>query len=95
MMIMSPEEKRNSSDQATLDVQEGDLINGPKFNALPAPVTAKMLGGSEWPIESLDVQTGCMRLDVCGKIDVNRFSEVVELIDIDGGRHDPDDFWLE
>ncbi|MHA1832453.1 MAG: hypothetical protein ACTSV7_00560, partial [Candidatus Baldrarchaeia archaeon] len=38
--------------------------------------------GSEWCIEALDVQTGAMRLDVCGKIDLSHFSEVIELIDI-------------
>ena len=54
-----------------------------------------MSGGGDWWIETLDVQTGCMRLDVCGQIDLSHFGEVMELIDIDGGKHDPDDFWID
>lgn len=73
----------------------GDKIDMEKFNKLPGPVTARMLGGSEYWIETLDVQTGCMRIDVCGQIDHTHFGEVTLLIDQDGNEHDPDDFWLE
>lgn len=75
--------------------EPGDKIDMLKFNSLPHPVTARMCGGSEWPIETLDVQTGLMRLDVCGKIDLTHFAEVKTLIDVDGGEHDPEDFWLD
>ena len=66
-----------------------------KFNALPSPVTAVLCGGGSYWIETLDVQTGCMRVDVCGQIDLTNFGEVMKLVDIDGGEHDPDDFYLD
>ncbi|MBL4766517.1 MAG: hypothetical protein JKY94_02180 [Rhodobacteraceae bacterium] len=75
--------------------QEGDVLNMAKFNALPSPVTARLFNGAEWWIETLDVQTGFMRLDVCGQIDLSCFSEVKMLIDIDGGEHEPDEFWMD
>lgn len=94
-IIMTQAEAEDNRAKAVKGVQDGDLLNGAKFNALPSPVTARMCGGGEWWIETLDVQTGAMRLDVCGQIDLSHFSEVMELIDIDGGKHDPDDFWLD
>jgi len=81
-VIMTQAEAIENKTKAALSVQDGDILDGFKFNSLPSPVTAKMLGGSEWCIEALDVQTGAMRLDVCGKIDLSHFSEVIELIDI-------------
>ena len=94
-IIMSPEEAKDNKDKAVKTIQDGDLLNGVKFNALPGPVTARMCGGGEWWIETLDVQTGAMRLDVCGQIDLSHFSEVMILIDINGSTHDPEDFWLD
>lgn len=94
-VIMSEEETKNNKSKAVNSVQAGDLLNGVKFNALPSPVTARMCGGGSWWIETLDVQTGTIRLDVCGKIDFSDFSEIMELIDINGIKHDPDDFWVD
>ena len=67
-----------------------------KFNGLPSPVTAVLYGDSNgyW-IESLCVQTGAMRVDVSGQIDHHDFAYVKELVDIDGGKYDPDDFWID
>lgn len=75
--------------------QSGDLLKMKEFNALPSPVTARMMGGGEHWIESLCVQTGCMRLDVSGQIDLSEFVMVKTLIDADGNEHNPDDFWLD
>lgn len=94
-IIMTPEEARENKERAALTIQEGDILNGSKFNSLPSPVTARMCGGGEWWIETLDIQTGCMRLDVCGAIDLSHFGMVMELIDYEGISHDPDDFWLD
>jgi len=94
-VIMSPAEAKDNAEKAVNDIREGDLLNSVKFNALPSPVTARMCGGGEWWIEMLCVQTGAMRLDVCGQIDLGHFSEVMELIDYNGGKHDPDDFWID
>ena len=72
-----------------------DILDMEKFNSLQGPVTARLFGGDEYWVETLCVQTGCMRLDVCGKIDFSHFDEVSMLVDINGDEHDPDDFWIE
>ena len=46
-------------------------------------------------IDTLCVQTGCMRLDVSGQIDLSHFDNVKKLVDMDGVEYDPDDFWVE
>jgi len=76
-------------------MQKGDILDMDRFNALPGPVTARLFGGGEYWIETLCVQTGCMRLDVCGQIDHSHFDEVHTLIDMDSNEHNPDDFWLD
>lgn len=54
-----------------------------------------MIGGSEWPVYDIDVETGLMRLDVCGKLDVSHIADVREFQDLDGGFHDPDTFYSD
>lgn len=78
-----------------MEQRPGDLLNMLKFNTLPGPVTARISGGAEYWIETLDVQTGLMRLDVSGRLDRMEFIEANMLIDGDGVEHNPDDFWLE
>jgi len=75
--------------------RDGDKLNIEKFNSLPSPVTARLRGLGDYWIESLCVQTGLMRVDVCGKTDNCEFIDAVLLIDADGNEHNPDDFWLE
>ena len=72
-----------------------DIIDLGKFNSLPSPVTARILSGAEYWIETLDVQTGLMKIDVCGQVDLTSFAEVLMLIDADGIEHNPDDFWMD
>lgn len=75
--------------------KKGDILNIEKFNELPSPVTARLMGGDEYWIDTLCVQTGLMRLDISGQIDLSEFCMVKTLIDSDGNEHDPDDFWIE
>ena len=72
-----------------------DIIDIDKFNALPGPVAARIDFGAEHWIETLCVQTGCMRLDVCGKIQLSHFDHVRKLIDADGNEHNPDIFYID
>lgn len=75
--------------------QEGDLLNMQKINSLSGPLTARFLDGYEWTIESIDIQTGLMRIDVCGQIDLESFSMVRTIIDGEGIEHESDDFYLD
>lgn len=90
-MIISDERSKVNGPQYTLPE---DMLDIKKFNSLPGPVTARIVGGGEYWIETLCVQTGLMRLDVSGQIDFNEFAMVAMLIDSNGIEHDPDDFYL-
>lgn len=73
----------------------GDLLRLDYINSLPQPFIATMIGGSRWPVHDICVETGLMRLDVCGKLDVTHISDVRSFTDCDGGEHDPDSFYAE
>jgi hypothetical protein len=71
------------------DVLRMDYING-----LPQPFLVRFCGDKEWwPVNDFAVETGLMRIDVVGKLQVKRFSEVMEIRDGDHKLHDPDDFY--
>jgi len=72
-----------------------DLLRMEYINSLPQPFIARFCGGDRWPVYDIDVETGLMRIDVVGKLQVKHFSDVVELHDADGTIHDADDFYNE
>lgn len=72
-----------------------DKLNMEAINALPHPLIARFCGGDRWPVYDIDVETGLMRIDVCGLLQVKEFCEVMEIHDADGYEHDSDDFWLD
>jgi len=96
MMITTPEEVETNKKNALNEVREGDCIDGAKLNALPGPLIVLFVGDKDsgWGLESVCVETGVVRYNVCGLIDHDHFSCVKKIIDADGNEHDPDDFWL-
>ena len=72
-----------------------DLLRMDYINSLPQPFIARFCGGDTWPIYDIDVETGLLRIDVCGKLQVQHFSEITEITDGDGGKHEPDDWYNE
>jgi hypothetical protein len=73
------------------DVLRMDYING-----LPHPFLARFCGDKTWwPVNDFEVGTGLMRIDVCGKLQVKSFGDVMEIQDGDGQLHDPDTFYNE
>lgn len=76
-------------------IMPGDKLDITKINKLPHPIMARLFGGSEYEIETLDVQTGCMRIMVGCMVDPMHISDASMIIDIDGNEHDPDDLWIE
>lgn len=72
-----------------------DLLRMEYINSLPQPFIARFCGGDRWPVYDIDVETGLMRIDVVGKLQVVHFSTVTELADADGAIHDADDFYNE
>lgn len=76
-----------------------DLLDMAYINSLPQPFMAQKLGdkGDDWlwPVCDIDVQTGIMRIDVCGLLDVLHIGDIKRFKDMDSKWHDADDFYSD
>lgn len=72
-----------------------DLLRMDYINSLPQPFMAKLFGGWEWSIYDIDVQTGLLRIDVMGKLDVLHISDVNYFTDEEGVNHDTETFYCD
>lgn len=75
----------------------GDRLRMDYINSLPQPFVARLYGHKDWwwPVYDIEVQCALIRIDVCGKLQVCDFSDVAEIKDETGKKHDPDDWWHE
>ena len=71
-----------------------DKLNMKHINSLPQPFIVRFCGGDEWPVHDIDVETGLMRINVCGKLQVKHIGEANFFRDMDGTEHDADSFYL-
>lgn len=71
-----------------------DLLDMEKINSTPQPLWVEQ-HGQWWPVHDIDVQTGMMRIDACGILDVIHFGGVMRVRDDSGHIHDADEFYLE
>lgn len=76
-------------------IEAGDRLKMDHINSLPQPFIGVFVGGDRWPIEDIDVQTGLLRIDVCGRLQVKHIGEVRNFVDADGGIHDPESFFVD
>ncbi len=73
-----------------------DRLRMDYINSLPQPFLARFCGDKTWwPVNDFEVQTGLMRIDVCGKLQVKHFGDVMEIRDDNGVSHDPETFYNE
>jgi len=72
-----------------------DILRMDYINSLPQPFMARMAGGDSWPVYDIEVETGLIRLDICGLLQISSMGEVIEFTDIDGGKHTPDSFYVD
>lgn len=74
-----------------------DKLRMDYINSLPQPFTVRLLGDKDflYQLESIDVQTGMLRFDVCGKLQVGHISDIGEFKDADGTEHEPDTFYTD
>lgn len=72
-----------------------DLLRMDYINSLPQPFIAVFSDGWRWPVYDIEVQTGLVRIDVMGLLDITRISEIEKFIDAEGIEHDPDSFFNE
>lgn len=72
-----------------------DKLDLKYINSLPQPFLVRFLGDkTEWPLYDIDVETGLLRIDVMGKLQIKHIGEVSFFIDDDGVQHDSDSFYL-
>ena len=76
-------------------IETGDRLKLDHINSLPQPFIGVFFGGDRWPIEDIDVQTGLLRINVCGKLQVKHIGDVKHFVDADGGIHDSDSFYVD
>lgn len=76
-------------------IQPGDKLRLDHINSLPQPFTGVFIGGDEWPIEDIDVQTGLLRIDVGGKLQVMHIAEVRHFVDANGVAHVAESFYVD
>ena len=72
-----------------------DKLNINHINSLPQPFIVHFVGGDEWPVHDIDVETGLLRIDVCGKLQVKHIGEAALFRDMDGAEHDAETFYSD
>ena len=72
-----------------------DLLRLDYINSLPQPLFADTGSGTKWPVYDIDVETGLMRLDVCGMLDISHVGKVLRFVDCNGDVHDADTFYTD
>lgn len=72
-----------------------DRLRMEHINSLPQPFIAHFYGGSEWPVNDIEVQTGLLRIDVCGLLEVKHIGDVRFFRDDDGVEHDSETFYSD
>ncbi len=65
------------------------------INSLPQPFIARFIGGDEWPVHDIDVETGLLRIDVVGLLEVKRIGDVRFFRDAVGKEHDSETFYSD
>lgn len=70
-----------------------DLLRMDYINSLPQPFF--VVCGNRWPIEDIDVESGIIRIDVCGMLEVHDIGEFSYIIDANGVKHETDSFFSD
>ena len=70
-----------------------DLLRIHHINSLPQPFIAHFYGGSEWPVYDIDVETGLIRIDVCGLLEIKQIGDVKFFRDMNHVEHDAESFY--
>lgn len=73
-----------------------DLLRIDYINSLPQPFMAHFYGSEvEWPVYDIDVETGTLRIDVCGLLQVKHIGDVKFFRDVAGFEHESDSFYSD
>ncbi len=72
-----------------------DKLDMAYINSLPQPFIGRELGGFEWPIYDICVETGLIRIDVMGKLSIKHISDFTAFRDEAGTTHSADAFYSD
>ncbi|MCA7083431.1 hypothetical protein K7G19_07435 [Cupriavidus sp. DB3] len=72
-----------------------DMLDMAYINSLPQPFVGRTLDSSWWPIYDFDVQTGLLRIDACGLLQVMHIADFTAFRDDNGVEHEADDFYVD
>lgn len=72
-----------------------DMLDMDYINSLPHPFLGKTRGGEWWPIYDFEVQTGLVRIDVCGLLEVKDFCDFKAFRDGYGVERSYEAFYLD
>lgn len=79
------------------NTQMTDLLRMDFINSLPQPLWVRQWGRTsfDWPIYDICVETGLIRIDVCGKLDKLHICDVAEFKDDYGTVYDSNVFYID
>jgi hypothetical protein len=83
-----------SGENMYFSAEESERRWGLARAALTEPQTARQPIETA-PKDDFEVETGMMRIDVCGKLQAMHFGEVMEIRDGDHQAHDPETFYTD
>ena len=72
-----------------------DLLRMDHINSLPQPFMATFVGGDVWPVVDICVETGCLRIDVVGKLQPMHIGDVHFFTDEAGENHEAEEFYSD
>lgn len=75
-----------------------DLLDMAYINSLPQPLMGKTLGGGDawwWPVHDIEVQTGLVRIDVCGLLEAKHIGDFSCFRDDRGVEHRSEGFFSD
>lgn len=75
--------------------QPGDTLDMAYINSLPLPFIGRTLGGKWWPIHDFEVETGLVRIDVCGKLVVKHVGDFTAFRDGAGVERSSEAFYVD
>jgi hypothetical protein len=78
-------------------MSSADRLDMAYINSLPQPFHVRQYGEKAfcWPVHDIDVETGLVRIDVCGKLDILHISDIAAFLDMSGREHQPDGFYVD
>lgn len=72
-----------------------DLLKADFIDSLPQPLIAHLWGGGRWPVYDISTETGLVRIDVVGMLEIIHIGDIKCIKDDAGVMHEVDDFYVE